>query len=413
MRDKNLNSKRSILFVDDEPKVLEGLKRMLRTQRHDWVTAFVESGAEALDLLENEHFDVIISDMRMPRMNGVQLLTVVKRRYPDIVRIILSGESDQDLTMKAVNVSHQFLNKPCDAETLKFTVSRTCRLSELLKNDSMKRTVSQIDVLPSLPSIYTEIMNELHSPDASIQKIGKIISKDVAMTAKVLQLVNSAYFCLPCHISSPEQAVVILGLDTIKSLVLVIQIFAKFELRKWPRHFLDQLWNHNMVTGQVAKMIAKKENQDQVIIDHAFMAGMLHDSGKLILASSFPEQYKEIAALAQGKKDMVWETEGQIFGISHAEVGAYLMELWGLPIPIIEAIAYHHSPDQCLEKRFTPLTAVYVANILWHETRKANQDETDSHYDEEYISALNLSDNLPIWREISRNTMEGVEVNGL
>ena len=412
MNDNGKNITRRILFVDDEPRVLEGLKRMLRSQRADWSPVFAESGHNALDLLENERFDVVISDLRMPGMNGLQLLTEVKKRYPDIVRIILSGESDQDLTMKAVKVSHQFLNKPCDAETLKSAVSRTCRLSGLLQSDSIKRTVSQIDALPSLPAIYSEIMSELQSPDASIQKVGKIISKDVAMTAKILQLVNSAYFCLPRHISSPEQAVVILGLDTVKSLVLVIQIFAKFELKKMPRHFLDQLWNHNMVTGQVAKAIAREEKRDHVIIDHAFLSGMLHDSGKLILASSFPEEYKEIAVMTNGKKDTTWEMETKTFGISHAEVGAYLMELWGLPIPIIEAIAYHHSPDRCLEKGFTPLTAVYIANMLEHEKVEADQEETNSRFDHEYISTMHLSGNLLAWREISRNTAEGVEVNG-
>lgn len=413
MKDMSLHSRRSVLFVDDEPKVLQGLKRMLRTQRRDWEAAFAESGNEALGLLEKERFDVVISDMRMPGMNGVQLLTEIKGRYPDIVRIILSGEADQDLAMKAVNVSHQFLNKPCDADTLKNTISRTCSLSGLLQSDSMKRTVSRIDTLPSLPSIYLEIMDELQSPEASVRKAGKIISKDVAMTAKVLKLVNSAYFCLPRHISSPEQAVVILGLDTIKSLVLVIQIFAKFELKKWQRPFLDQLWNHNIMTGQVAKMIAKKENRDPVTVDHAFMAGLLHDSGKLILASSFSEQYKEITAMAQDKKGSIRELEEEILGISHAEVGAYLMGLWGLPIPIIEAIAYHHSPNRCLEKQFSPLTAVYIANMLSRERIKADQDKTDSQFDYEYISALDLPVKLLEWRKISRSTAEGVEVNGL
>lgn len=404
---------RNILFVDDEPRVLEGLKRMLRAKRHNWSAVFAESGPEALNILENDHFDVVISDMRMPGMNGLQLLSEVKKRHPHIVRIILSGESDQNLAMQAVNVSHQFIYKPCDGDKLKSAISRTCRLSSFLRSDSIKRTVSQIDALPSLPSIYSEIMAELHSPEPSIQKVGKIISKDVAMTAKILQLINSAYFCLPRHISSPEHAAVILGLETIKSLVLVTQIFTKFKLEKFPGHFLERLWNHNILTGQMARAIARKETQDLILIDHSFIAGMLHDSGKLILASSFPDQYKDILALAREDRDTALDLEREAFGISHAEVGAYLMELWGLPIPIIEAIAYHHSPNECMEKRFTPLTAVYAANILGYETGNHGKERIDLSFDDEYIIGLNLSDSLSAWRKINCNTVEGVEVNGV
>jgi len=404
---------RKILFVDDEPNVLQGLKRILRPQRNNWVTAFTGSGQEALDLLEKYDFDVVISDLRMPGMDGIQLFSEVKKRYPDIVRIILSGESDLNLTIKAVNVSHQFINKPCDSDKLKYVISRTCRLSELLHSDLVKRAVSKIEALPSLPSIYSEIMNELQSPDASIQKIGKLISKDVAMTAKILQLVNSAYFCLPRHISTPEQAVVILGLDTIKSLALVIHVFAKFELKNFPGHFLDQLWEHNISTGQMAKTIARSEIKDQVIIDNSFLAGMLHDAGKLILASSFPEQYREIATLLKESQNTAHALECEVFGISHAEVGAYLMELWGLPIPVVEAIAYHHAPNMCLEKHFTPLTAVYLANIFGHYKINPDKEENESPFDDEYISALNLSEKLATWREKICNAVAGVDFNGI
>ncbi|MBN2059606.1 MAG: response regulator, partial [Deltaproteobacteria bacterium] len=195
MDDNALKITRNVLFVDDERRVLQGLKRMLRPQRHEWASVFAESGREALEILEKDCFDVVVSDMRMPGMNGIQLLSEVKKRYPHIVRIILSGESDQNLTMQAVNISHQFINKPCNADTLKAVISRTCRLSRFLQGNLIKRRVSGIDMLPSLPSVYSEIMNELQSPDASIRKVGKIISKDMAMTAKILQLVNSAYFC--------------------------------------------------------------------------------------------------------------------------------------------------------------------------------------------------------------------------
>ena len=227
------------------------------------------------------------------------------------------------------------------------------------------------------------------------------------MTSKILQLVNSAYFSLPRHISSPEHAVIMLGLDVVKSLVIVIQVFKKFERLNMPKQFFDRLWSHNVITGKLAKEIAKTKNQNQTIIDNAFIAGLLHDSGKLVLASSFPEKYRKIADLNHGGQDSVHGIECEIFGITHSEIGAYLMGIWGLPIPIIEAIAFHHSPARCNEMRFSPLTAVYIANILEHANIDTEINEYDSIFDSAYMSDMNLNNSLRSWLEIMHKIPNG------
>ncbi len=405
--------KRRVLFVDDEPRVLQGLSRMLRTERNNFEASFATSGSEALSQLAKEHFDVVVSDISMPQMTGLQLLAEVKTLYPDIVRIILSGEPDLELSMKSVNVSHRFLNKPCDPELLKSTILRTCRLSEFLRNDSMKKTLTRIDSLPSMPSIYFEITEELQSHDASIQRVGKIISKDVALTSKILQLVNSAYFSLPRHIASPEHAAVLLGLNIIKSLVLVSQVFKKFDNLDMPKNFLQSLWSHNMLTANIAKVIAKQESKDQKIVDNSFIAGLLHDCGKLILASNFSEKYREIIIDSYENSRPLWSVEEEAFGITHAEVGAYLMELWGLPSPIIEAIAFHHQPSIYGDDCFSPLTAVHIANNLGHENHDedgaADDNEIQSDFDFNYLAGMNLDNKVDSWGAIRQNIINGAD----
>jgi HD-like signal output (HDOD) protein len=388
--------KKRILFVDDEPRILDGLERMLRPMRQDWFMSFAESGQAALEIMKNSRFDVVVSDVRMPVMNGLQLLSEVKRLYPETVRIILSGESDRELTMQAINVSHQFLSKPCNTETLKAAITRTCGLTTLLQKESLKAMVSRLDSLPSLPALYLEIMHELNSNDTSINKIGDIISMDLAMTAKILQLVNSAYFGLPRHISSPEQAVFLLGLDTIKSLVLSIQVFSKFKLKKFPEDYQRRIWDHSMITAQSAKTIARQERQGQVIIDNSFMAGMLHDSGKLVMASCFADQYSDVVC-SQGGNLSLADREWEAFGVTHAEAGAYLMGLWGLPNPIIEAIAFHHSPTRSQTKHFTPLTAVYIANIFANESAGGQVENADFNIDCQYLSDVGLKTDSPLY----------------
>ncbi|MBW1731727.1 MAG: HDOD domain-containing protein [Deltaproteobacteria bacterium] len=392
-------TKKKILFVDDEPSVLSGLKRMLRGMRAEWDMSFVESGEKALELLGKDRFDVIVSDMRMPGMDGAELLTLVMKQYPEVVRIVLSGHSDREMILRSVRPAQQYLSKPCDAETLKSTVTRACALRDLLVEDSLKRVVSQMDSLPSLPKLYQEIMAEIQSEDPSIQKVGEIIAKDVGMTAKILQLVNSAFFGMPRHIKSPQQAVTLLGLETVKALVLSVQIFSQFDGTKIPKKFLEGLWHHSMATGSYVRQIIKTEEVEKTLADDTYMAAVLHDVGKLILAASFPDRYRELIKKSRENRLPIRHFELEDFGTTHAEVGAYLMGLWGLPDAIVEALAFHHRLAQCPVQRFAPLIAVHVASALEHQANNEEQIDYSEELDTEHLNRLELADRLDPWKE--------------
>ncbi len=400
---------RRILFVDDEPNVLQGLQRMLRPLRNEWETAYAGNGQEALKLLAESSFDVVVSDMRMPGMDGAQLLNEVMKHHPQVVRIILSGHSDQQSILRSVGAAHQYLSKPCDADTLKNTVAQACGLRELLASKTLKELVAQMNSLPSLPSLYVEVMQELQSPDGSLQKVGQIIAKDVGMSAKILQLVNSAFFGLRRHVGSPSEAAIFLGVDTVRALVLSVNIFSQFDRAQLKNFSIESLWTHSSLTGALAKQIAKAEGAEPKTVDYAFMAGLLHDVGKLVLAVDLPDKYSQTLALAHAQKKPLSEVERETLGATHAEVGAYLLGLWGLPDPIVEAIAYHSCPSCCLDHKFSPLTAVHVANALEHETRPAN-DEVAPVLDMEYLSELRLTHRLDVWRDICQTArQEGEE----
>jgi HD-like signal output (HDOD) protein len=388
-----------ILFVDDDPNVLQGVRRMLHRMRHEWDMAFAENGHEALELMACTPFDVVVSDMRMPGMDGTQLLTEVKQRYPHIVRIILSGQSDRETILRSVEVTHQFLAKPCDAEMLKSTIARACALRDLLADETLKQLVAGIQTLPSLPTLYLEVVEAVQAPDSSLEQVGKIIEQDMGMTAKILQLVNSAFFGLRRQVSGPVEAVGLLGLDTIQALILSIQVFANFDQAEMGSLSIDALWSHSMAVSALAKRIAKAENCKRKVIDDAFMAGLLHDVGKLVLAANLPQDYDQALALAQAEGMAEWEAERATLGATHAEVGAYLLGLWGLPEPMVEALAFHHCPSACPHHTFGPLTAVHVANALMREDDAADATEPSVRVDGEYLAALGLGDRLARWRE--------------
>ncbi|MCD6327427.1 HDOD domain-containing protein [bacterium] len=397
--------KKRILFVDDEPNVLLALRRMLHSARGEWDMSFAESGQEALDLLDKDRFDVIVSDMRMPGMDGAQLLAEVRERYPYMVRIVLSGQSDQETILRSVGPAHQYLSKPCDAATLKATVSRACSLRAVLGSESIQRCVLMLKSLPSLPSLYVKLMDELRSPSPSIAKVGEVISADVGMTAKILQLVNSAFFGISQHVSSPTQAVNLLGLETIKALVLSAQVFSQFEVEQLPPHLASHLWNHSLATGAYSRAIARLEDSDAQTSDHAFMAGLLHDVGKLALAVNLLDRYSKALELSEREQLPLINAEFQTMGVSHAEVGGYLLSLWGLPDPIVEAVTFHHYPGECPAKDFIPLTAVYAANIIEHEMRPDGADVA-SVADTEYLSGLGLGKRFDVWRDACEDITE-------
>lgn len=400
---------RRIVFVDDEPRILEGLQRMLRPLRHEWEMSFADSGEEALRILASSPFDVVVTDMQMPGMNGAALLAEVRQRHPQVVRIILSGYANLELICKSVGPAHQYLSKPSDAETIKLTVSRACALRDLLADDALQLLVSKLQSLPSLPTLYTELIAELQAPDPSIKKVGDIISRDLGMTPKILQMVNSAFFGIRRHISSPTEAVSLLGLDTIVTLAITVQIFSQLDRARVPGFSPDALYAHSQRVALFAKRIARAEGADSKVFNDAFTAGLLHDVGQLVLVANQPEQYTEVLRLAQTEQFPIDRAERQVFGATHAEVGAYLLGLWGLPTAIVEAVAFHHLPGLSMIQGFGALTAVHASNVIALELQADQQERCRAVLDLDYLTNIGLPDRFPVWREICAEVNEGLE----
>ena len=390
--------KKRILFVDDEPNILAGMNRMLRSLRKGLDIHFTESGNEALHLMEEEPFDVVVSDMRMPGMDGAQLLTEVRQRYPQTIRIMLSGQADNESVLRTVTVAHQFLAKPCEPERLKSTLHRSCLLHSLLTHPLLREIVAQIDSLPSLPAMFLEMQEMLANPDTTVEQVAACVSKDISMSAKLLQLVNSPFFGLYEQVESPEQAVHLIGLDTVKTLVLGQHIFSQYE-NGGSCLPLDDLWQHSLFCGQLAKALAQAESKDKELINNCFLAGLLHDIGQLVMMANLGEEYEQVAEQARQQDMTLYEAEVQQFKAGHAEVGAYLLGLWGFNSAVIEALVYHHRPEKCPAKGFDAVAAVYAANVLARE-RQPPPVGSGSSFDEEYLRRIGCLERLTQWRQI-------------
>jgi response regulator RpfG family c-di-GMP phosphodiesterase len=305
-----------LLFVDYEPLVLQGLRRCLHAMSKEWDMTFVDSGEAALQILAREPFDVIISDMRMPKIDGAQLLEEVKRRYPAMVRMVLSGQSSREAVLRSLSPTHQYMSKPCDPQDLKVKVAQAFSMRDLLENPKLKALVSGLKSIPSLPAVYDELMAELQSEDSSTARLGAIISKDAGMTAKILQIANSAFLGLRCHISNPAQAVCMIGMDMVRALVVSVHVFSQFEGQPGVSSRWQDLWEHSVAVGTLAKKIAASQKAIKIAVEDSFTAGLLHDVGKIILLAEMPEEYRSIIDRLVDSSLSLADLEREKFGCS-------------------------------------------------------------------------------------------------
>jgi putative nucleotidyltransferase with HDIG domain len=388
-----------ILFVDDEEMVLRMLRMAVASMQGQWQAAFVTSGREALELLAKETFDMVVSDMRMPGMNGAQLLNEVFRLYPGTFRVILTGFVEQEKVMEAIGTAHQFLAKPFQLEHLKELLHRAGSLKQRLRSQQTRIVIARTGCVPSVPDVYFKILDALQAPDCPVERIGEIAATDPGLTSKILQLVNSAFFGFASQISSANEAVMLLGTGTIRSLALTCRLFSAFKVEASRDFSVEQVWTHSMRVARTAEHISRLEHANCAVVEQAFTAGLLHDMGKLILANSLSAEYLALVSKSIRERRALSELENEALNTTHAEVGACLLQLWGLPTALVEAVLWHEQPANAHIDGFSPVLAVHVANVLDHEANTAATRGSPKAIDTACLDQLNLGQRLEVWRE--------------
>jgi HD-like signal output (HDOD) protein len=390
-----------ILFVDDESNILEGIRRSLHADQDRWDMRFVLGGEAALEACAECNFDIVISDMRMPGMDGATLLRHIRDRFPNTARIILSGFSDAALSARSVAVAHRFLAKPCNASELHAAIERVCAMQDILGSTELRKIVGGVGELPSLSNTYTDLTHAVKNPKSSIRQVAEIVERDIAMSAKILQLANSAFFGLARKVTNLQSAVSCLGMETIKNLALTSEVFRVFVPHKRvPRSICDSIQHHAIRTAAIANALPVERGSR----DATAVAALLHDIGSLFLASAMPNEFCNALLLASDRGCKIFEAEKELLGTSHAEIGAYLLGLWGIPSLAVEAIAHHHDPTRIPHSTFDCTAAVYVADLLADELEDPSQSAAGreiAETDRACLETLGVLDKLPEFRELA------------
>ncbi|HAV65404.1 MAG TPA: two-component system response regulator [Verrucomicrobiales bacterium] len=388
-----------ILFVDDEPLLLEVIEARFAERASCWEMDFSDSGQTALCQMFRKPYDIIVADMRMPQMDGIELLTLVMQRHPNTTRIMLSGQSDRAQTLRLVGTAHQYISKPCNLDELESAIDQALEQRDLLANESLKKLISQLQSLPSIPTLYLELVEELQRDDPSLERMAAIISRDLGMCSKMLQLVNSAFFGLPRKISNTEEAVGYLGIETVRALVLYLHIFSLYERTKLPGFSFERLWQHCWSVGVIARKIAQLEGVSRADTDDLFIAGLLHDVGQLVLVTGVPSSYQIALDRCQQDGLLLHEAESSVFGAGHAEVGAYLLGLWGLPSAIVEGVGWHHYPAAHDAKGLSPANVVHIANWISHQLTPSAGRLHSPLLDEPHLERVGMLAKAHEWKD--------------
>jgi putative nucleotidyltransferase with HDIG domain len=391
---------KSILLAVADPQALVDITQALG---HGWEATPVSSEADALAQLEQRSFDALLADFNLGSPDASQLLNQALEKRPEMIRFLLASEADLALVAAYVSGPHEILPKPIEPASLKSRIESGVAPPDSSCDQSGGDPGTGASASPVVPVVYSEVLKALDLPDVTKRQVGEIIAGDAALTAEVLRLTNSAYLGLPRNITDPVEAVESLGLETVKALLMARRFLAEHSHLKPGYLSLEELWQHSTNVAQLARDLMLFETKDRVRAAEALVAGLLHDLGKVVLASNFDDLYGRVHSLARKQPVALWEIEKEMFGASHGEIGACLVGMWNMPGSVVQAAAFHHEPPLGEQQDLTPLAAVHVANVLEHQVRPSDEFRVAPVTNPAFLNELGLLQRLPVWQAVFAN----------
>lgn len=353
-----------ILIVDDEPNILQGLRRATRGQRNIWSMEFAEGGRQALERLEKGAIDVLVCDMRMPDVDGAKVLAATAKAYPESIRIILSGFAEKDAMLDGLASAHQLLPKPCDSETLIKVIEESLALRDLLPIHALRQLVGKLAILPIPSERYFQLIRELDHPIASAKSVGSVLDIDLGLATLVLRLVNSAFFAIPYRVIKCRDAVELLGFETIRALATLSEFYLWADMDPALVEESQALAQRSLKIASMARQIAERMGCSSEVVEDAATAGLLCHIGTVVLWLNRQVDFKQIQIRTEKRQKSINDIETEVFGAGHAVLGAYLIGLWGFSNSVVEAVAFHHNPTAARRHEKGCLAAVHLAQAL-------------------------------------------------
>jgi HD-like signal output (HDOD) protein len=402
--------KKQICFAGFSEEELALLQPSLAAVAGAWDCVFAPDAASTLAALARTPFDVLVANLSAGGIHDAEFLEQAARQHPRTLRFVLGDVSDRDLMVHCMGTAHQFISRPWKPQDLVSILERSLALDAWLTNDKLRSFVPRLGKLPGLPASYFEVIKTAESPNASVESIAEVIARDPALTARLLQMVNSPACGLAEKITNPREAVSMLGIETVKSLVLCLQLFAQAAPVEGASLSLDQLWRHSFNVAKLAARVVLRCIGSERMASDAYTAGLLHNIGQIVLATNLAREYSVVVETARNLKCPLQEAELKLMGVTRHQIGAYLLGLWGMPLPLLESTALHDTPSLTKAVEFSVLTAVHVANVLASEQTGRIEGLLPPKLDAEYLATLELPNRPEAWRKFLDTAPKHVEV---
>jgi HD-like signal output (HDOD) protein/ActR/RegA family two-component response regulator len=399
----------NILFVDDEENILKSLRRELADSEAEIFLA--RSAEEGLGILERERIDIVVSDYRMPLMDGMEFLGIVRRLYPGAHRVMLSGFVEQHVVLKALSsgIASVSIPKPWEGEKLREELWHLARTRQLLKSPEILNVVNAIEDLPTLPNIYCEFTRAVEA-ETSREELSRIISRDIATTTWILHVANSGYYHLDSKNFSLGKALMYIGINGIRDMLLFTSLLKHGNKSRAQSEQLTQVTVHSlMVNCAIGELHRLKFGKP--LPEPYGSVGLTHDIGKVILLGCLPQRFNAIAAYMRDHPDVNFyqsELSMGFAGSTHAEIGAFFLDLWGLPEVSVATSLYHHGSEGCNASFSAILDLCRTAHLLDRHIggcADAGEDEPSS-----FLEGFDKSGAGNLIAELRKKREEGLAV---
>lgn len=384
-----------LVLLENEHRAAETHRRALLHVRPEWQIVLVSSSAEALAALADAPTDVLVAELIAPATDGLALFDEARERWPGTVRIGIAGFTDRSIALRLERAVHRLMQTPCDPYMLAMMAERSILLRDLVHDPLVTAAIGGMGALPRPPVTIQALEKVLADPDAGVIAVAAVISRDAALAARILRLVNSSFFGAGRQVTRIDAAVNFIGVSLVRALAFADCAARAFtvspdvlDLDEWNLHAIRVAACSRDITRAMCP-------QDRALADDAFLAGLLHDVGQVVLAGVIPRHWADCERAAKATGEPICTIESRDGGVSHAIAGAYLLSLWGLPATIVEAVAFHHRPDRIAAGLFDPALAVHIADAI----TVRSPDRLAPAIDEATCSAAGVTrDQLTAWQ---------------
>jgi HD-like signal output (HDOD) protein len=332
-----------ILLVDGDGNLLKAARQDFWQSHRTWEVLLAPTGAEAVAILSRDTVDIVIIDMHLPDMDGADLIHRVRECQPGAVRIALADHAMDEWLEKSEGDLHRIFIKPVEPSRLIGAVESLDIEDDETRVRAVRAFVGGLGRIPSLPSLYSELVALLQREDAGMGEVARLIRHDLGVASQVLKLANSVHCASGRPVSEIGQALAMLGMDSLKSLVLFRGLISGFDSPRPQGLDLEKLWFHSFQVASGTRKLAVLEGETQ-LADLAFSVGLLHDVGMVVLATDPSGRYRAVLEQAQTSRIPLAILEHETYGVDHSQVGAHLLNLWGLPPEFCRPVREHHAP---------------------------------------------------------------------